>query len=99
LVVIFDEATGLLCQCKCTSREELGWDAVKEIAAGSPAYQSKHPNIRFQRVAICNKKFNAAARLQASTLGVRLIERDEISQMLARMPIKRIVLDEEIIRH
>ena len=98
LVVISDNDTGMLCQCKCESRAELGWDAVKEIAAGRAAYQAKHPNIRFQSVAICNRRFNSAARLQASTNGVRLIERDEIAEMLAQRPIKRMVLDEEIVR-
>lgn len=100
LVVIFNDGTGLLCQCKHASKAvELGWEAIKEIAAGSPAYQAKHPDILFQRVAICNQKFNLNAKDQAATLGVRLIERDEISQLLCDVPIRRLVLDEEILKH
>ncbi len=74
-------------------------DAVKEVVGGRAAYQAKHANILFQLIAITNRQFNSAAKLQASVNGVRLIERDEISQMLAIRPIKRILLDEEIIRH
>jgi len=99
IVVIDDNDTGLLCQCKLTSQAELGWHAVKDIAAGSPAYQARHPNIRFQRVAICNKYFNSAAKEQAAILGVRLIERDEIIEILNSKPIKKIILDEEILQN
>lgn len=98
VVVISDDGTGQLCQCKRESKDGLGWDAVKEIVGGRAAYQARHPNIRFQSVAITNRRFNSTARLQASTNGVRLIERDEIAEMLSQRPIKRIVLDEEILR-
>ena len=37
VVVIKNDGTGMLVQCKHTSTSELGWDAVKEIAAGNVA--------------------------------------------------------------
>jgi len=99
LVVIRNDDTGLLCQCKHRSQTGLGWDAIKEIVAGSAAYQARHPNILFQRIAISNQQFNSSAKNQAAINSVRLIERDEISQMLLERPIKRIVLDDEICKH
>ena len=99
LVVISEDATGMLCQCKHTTQATLGWDAIKEIAAGSPAYEAQYPGIIFKKVAICNKQFNATAKQQATILKVHLIERDDISHILAKNPIKRIVLDEEIFQH
>ena len=99
LVVISEDAAGMLCQCKHTSQATLGWDAIKEIHAGSPAYEAQHPGIIFKRVAICNKKFNEAAKKQATILRVHLIERDDITQILVSTPIKRILLDDEIHKH
>jgi superfamily II DNA or RNA helicase/HJR/Mrr/RecB family endonuclease len=98
VVVIKNDGTGMLVQCKHTTTNELGWDAVKEIAAGSPAYQAKYSRVRFQRVAICNKRFNITAKDQANTLGVRLIERQEIEKMLESAKILKRVMDEEIFR-
>ena len=98
VVVIKNDGTGMLVQCKHTSTSELGWDAVKEIAAGSPAYQAKYSRIRFERVAICNKRFNSTAKEQANILGVRLIERSEIEKMLESAKILKRVLDEEVFK-
>ncbi|QWD04602.1 restriction endonuclease [Polynucleobacter paneuropaeus] len=98
VVVIKNDGTGMLVQCKHTTTNELGWDAVKEIAAGSPAYQAKYSRVRFQRVAICNKRFNTTAKDQANTLGVRLIERQEIEIMLESAKILKRMMDEEIFR-
>jgi SNF2-related domain/Restriction endonuclease/Helicase conserved C-terminal domain len=98
VVVIKNDGTGMLVQCKHTSTSELGWDAVKEIAAGSPAYQAKYSRIRFERVAICNKRFNSTAKEQANILGVRLIERPEIEKMLESAKILKRVLDEEVFK-
>ena len=98
VIVIKADGTGMLVQCKHTSAAELGWDAVKEIAAGGPAYQAKYSRIRFERAAICNKRFNSAAKEQANTLGVRLIERPEIEKMLESAKILKRVLDLEIFK-
>jgi len=82
VVIINYDGTGMLCQCKHTSTSELGWDAVKEVAAGSQAYQMRYASVRFQKVAITNKHFNQTAKEQALNLSVRLIEREEIIGLL-----------------
>ena len=73
LVVISNDGRGLIGQCKHSTQVELGWDAVKEVSAGSPAYQARHPGVIFQKVAITNQKFNTTAVHQANILGVKLI--------------------------
>ena len=98
LIIIGYEGQGMLCQCKHTSSNELGWDAVKEVAAGSQAYLNRFPTIKFQKVAICNRAFNKSAREQALNLGVRLIERSEIIQLLKDRKILKSVIYEAILR-
>lgn len=101
IVVIGNDGKGLIGQCKHNStQDELGWDAVKEVAAGSPAYQAKHPGVLFQKVAITNKKFNATAIQQANILGVKLICRPELVEILTnKTRLKQSDLDEEIFKH
>ncbi len=97
-VVIGNEKKGLIGQCKFTTQEVLGWDAVKEVAAGSPAYQVKHQGIYFEKVAVTNKRFNSTAIEQAQLLGVKLIDRSELIRLLETNRIKEIALDEAIFK-
>ena len=85
-------------QCKFTTQEVLGWDAVKEVAAGSPAYQIKHQGIYFEKVAVTNKRFNSTAIEQAQILGVKLIDRIELIRLLETNRIKEVALDEAIFK-
>lgn len=98
LVVFHEEDSGYLCQCKHTSSNEIGWDAVKEISAGSPAYQSRYPEIRFQKLAITNKYFNETAKEQAVHLSIKLIDRDTLISMLENTKIPLPQLDEELLK-
>lgn len=98
LVVFKEGGLGLLCQCKHTSSEEIGWDAVKEISAGSPAYQARYPTIRFQKVAITNRYFNQTAREQSINLSIKLMERDDLIAQLNQSQILRNMLDLEILQ-
>jgi hypothetical protein len=98
LVVIGNDGKGLIGQCKHSTQDVLGWDAVKEVAAGSPAYQARHPGVLFQMAAITNKKFNSTAIQQANTLGVKLISRAELIELLEKIKIKQLALDEEIFK-
>lgn len=98
IVVIGNDGKGLIGQCKHSTQDELGWDAVKEVAAGSPAYQARHPGVMFQKVAITNQKFNSTAIQQANTLGVKLIDRFELIELLNKAKIKQLALDEEIFK-
>jgi SNF2-related domain/Helicase conserved C-terminal domain/Restriction endonuclease len=98
LVVIGNDGKGLIGQCKHSTQDVLGWDAVKEVAAGSPAYQARHPSVLFQMAAITNKNFNSTAIQQANTLGVKLISRQELTELLDQAKIKQLALDEEIFK-
>jgi hypothetical protein len=98
IVVIGNDGKGLIGQCKHSTQAELGWDAVKEVTAGSPAYQARHPGVMFQKVAITNQKFNSTAIQQANTLGVKLIGRAELIELLNKAQLKQPVLDEEIFK-
>jgi hypothetical protein len=98
IVVIGNDGKGLIGQCKHSIQDELGWDAVKEVAAGSPAYQARHPGVIFQKAAITNQRFNSTATQQANTLGVRLIDRTELIELLANAKLKQLALDEEIFK-
>jgi hypothetical protein len=98
IVVIGIDGKGMIGQCKHSTQDELGWDAVKEVTAGSPAYQARHPGVIFQKAAITNKKFNATAIQQANTLGVKLIGRAELIELLNKVQLKQLTLDEEIFK-
>jgi hypothetical protein len=98
LVVISNDGRGLIGQCKHSTQVELGWDAVKEVSAGSLAYQARHPGVIFQKVAITNQKFNTTAVHQANILGVKLIGRAELIDLLVKAKLREFVLDEEIVK-
>ncbi len=98
IVVIGNDGKGLIGQCKHSTQSELGWDAVKEVAAGSPAYQARHPGVLFEKVAITNQRFNSTAVSQANILGVKLIGRSEIVELLNKVKITQSELDEEIFK-
>lgn len=98
IVVIGNNGKGLIGQCKHSTQNELGWDAVKEVAAGSPAYQARHPGVIFEKVAITNQRFNSTAVSQANILGVKLIGRSEIVELLDKAKISQSELDEEIFK-
>ena len=90
-IVAIHGAKGELIQCKSSGSEgrELGWEAIKDVAAGSSAYAARYPNVRFNLVAATNRRFNQAAREQAQTLHVRLVDGDELARMLEATPTKR----------
>ena len=78
-------------QCKSSSVEgrELGWEAVKDVAAGVVAYAQRHPGVVFSMVAATNQSFNGTARQQAKTLHVELVDGDDLEVLLAKHPVKR----------
>ncbi|HEY4317156.1 MAG TPA: SNF2-related protein [Herbaspirillum sp.] len=89
-VVAIRRNEGVLIQCKSSTIEDKrhGWEAVKDVSAGSVAYGARYPGIAFSKVAVTNRRFNQAARSQADVLNVELIERDQLIEMLARYPMK-----------
>ena len=52
----------------------------------------------FQKVAITNQRFNSTAIQQANTLGVKLIGRFELIDLLDKAKLKQLALDEEIFK-
>ncbi len=90
-VVAIRGAEGVAIQCKSSSVEgrELGWEAVKDVAAGVAAYSQRYPGIRFSLVAATNQRFNSTARQQAEILKVKLVDGDDLKRLLENYPIKR----------
>jgi HJR/Mrr/RecB family endonuclease len=86
-VLAFRGAEGELLQCKRTSNDAIGWDAVKEVAAGAARYRAQFPGTAFECVAVTNTSFNTGARAQAEANRVRLVERRELEEMLAQYAI------------
>ncbi len=88
---------GELIQCKSSGGSEVGWDAIKEVTAGSALYQVRFPGTLFRRIAVTNRSFTANAREHAAANRVRLVERREIDSMLAEHPVLNHELDAAIV--
>lgn len=94
-IVAIDGNRGALIQCKSSGVEgkEMGWEAVKDVSAGSAAYSARYPGVEFQLFAATNRRFNQSARQQASLLNVTLIEGCDLIDLLSKHPTKRGELD------
>ncbi|MEX3967933.1 SNF2-related protein [Paraburkholderia sp. EG286B] len=94
-IVAIEGNRGALIQCKSSGVEgkEMGWEAVKDISAGSAAYSARYPGVEFQLFAATNRRFNQSARQQASLLNVTLIEGGDLMDLLSKHPTKRGELD------
>jgi hypothetical protein len=90
-IVAINGNAGVLIQCKSSSVDgsELGWEAVKDVVAGSAAYAARHPGVRFSRVAVTNRRFNGTAREQARINRVELVDSDILAEHLNKQPIRR----------
>lgn len=95
-VVALRGAVGELLQCKSSIRDAIGWDAIKEVAAGAARYQARYPNSVFEKVAVTNQTFNEPARLQAAANGVRVMEREELARLLGAHPISNHEFDSRL---
>jgi HJR/Mrr/RecB family endonuclease len=87
-IVAIQGKTGLLIQCKRSSKT-LGWDAIKEVVAGSARYEKLYPNIIFTKIAMTNQFFNQTAKDQATHNCVNLWERSVIGSKLQKACINR----------
>jgi hypothetical protein len=90
-VVAIRGSEGVLLQCKSSTVDgrELGWDAVKDVAAGRAAYAQRHPGVSFSMAAVTNQRFNRTARQQAELLAVELVDGADLEQLLAQHPVQR----------
>ena len=89
---------GQLLQCKTSVNAEIGWDAIKEVVAGAAQYKARFPGTRFQRIAVTNQRFTVGAREQAASNRVQLVEREALSDLLAKHPVTNYDLDESMQR-
>lgn len=96
-VIAINNGSGVLVQCKSSQSQSIGWDAIKEVVAGSNRYQAKMPSIRFKKVAITNQRFNSSALEQANYNNVELIDRASINKILLEYGITDLELDEYLI--
>jgi SNF2-related domain/Restriction endonuclease/Helicase conserved C-terminal domain len=91
-VVAIKGATGTLYQCKTSGADggPLSWNAVKDVVAGEAAYKKRHPGIAFEKVAVTNQYFNKTASEQADLNGVRLLDQDDLADLLTRYEVTTI---------
>lgn len=89
-VVAIKGGEGVLIQCKSSAIDgsELGWDAVKDVAAGAAAYTAKYPGVKFSRLAVTNRRFNGNARWQARLNHVKLLNGTELAKQLTEYPVR-----------
>jgi HJR/Mrr/RecB family endonuclease len=95
-IVALKGREGVLVQCKSSANAELGWDAIKEVAAGAASYQAQYPNARFRRVPVTNRSFNGTARHQSEMNRVSLIERSGLEELLGQHPVSNIEFEDEV---
>lgn len=95
-VVAFNGAIGMLLQCKSSSRggAELGWDAIKDVVTGEAAFLARYAGIAFTKVCVTNQFFNGSAREQATHNQVRLVNRDEVTKLAERHPLRLIEVEQ-----
>lgn len=90
-VVAISGKVGVLIQCKSSlvDGKELGWEAVKDVVAGSAGYAAKYPGVRFALAAVSNHRFNGTARNQAKLNHVELLDRDDLAERMREKPVRR----------
>lgn len=86
-VVALKGKKGFLLQCKSAARGSIGWDAIKEVAAGSALYSSRYPKTQLRLLAVTNQVFNSEAEGQAKALRVEMVVRKDLEELMSRFPI------------
>ena len=91
-VVAITAQVGVLLQCKSCGTDEsaLGWDAIKEVVAGSAAYQERHPGVAFKRVCVTNQFFNNTAKGHAERNDVELVNQTRLASLLEEFLVRMI---------
>jgi hypothetical protein len=86
-IVAIKGKQGLLIQCKASEAAKgVGWDAIKEVVAGTAAYERQFPDVRFSKVAVTNQFFNDNSIRQAEHNGVSLIDSGTLTEWLSLYP-------------
>ncbi len=81
-VVAIKRREGELLQCKSSIKVEIGWDAIKEVAAGAARYQARFAGTRFRKLAVTNQTFTSGAIAQADANNVELVTRQQLAELL-----------------
>ncbi len=91
VVAIKRNKVGALIQCKSSSviGQELGWESVKDVVAGTAAYTIKHPGVVFSKVAVTNQFFNGMAKVQAQLNHVQLVDQKGLVDMVNKKSVMR----------
>jgi HJR/Mrr/RecB family endonuclease len=98
-VVAIRGREGVLIQCKSFGVEgqELGWNAIKDVVAGTAGYERRHRGVAFRMYAVTNQFFNETARRQALLNGVELIDQMALDELLKKNPISNLDLEQYLI--
>jgi hypothetical protein len=88
VVAIGDRGDLVQCKSSTVPGSRIGWEAIKDVVAGEASYKSRHPGIDFARVCVTNSYFNDNAERHAELNKVRLIDRDEMGDLLKQYPVK-----------
>jgi HJR/Mrr/RecB family endonuclease len=88
-VVGVRDRDGVLIQCKSSANagRQLGWEAVRDVAAGTAVYEERFPTVRFRRIGITNQSFNKTAHERARAIRVELVEQEQLARLIKRFPI------------
>lgn len=86
-VVALKGHDGELLQCKSSKSADIGWDAIKEVTAGSARYQARFMGTRLRRVAVTNQRFTTRAQEQAAANQVELVVRSHLEELIGAHPI------------
>ncbi len=99
-VVAISGNQGVLIQAKTSSSpgKRLGWEAVKDVVAGSSFYERQYPNVRFQKVIVTNHFFNDHAKERANDHGVQVYEQSQLEALLKKYPVTRQDVDRALFR-
>ncbi len=96
-VIAIKGRDGELLQCKSSINPQIGWDAIKEAAAGAAKYQANFAGTKFKKLAVTNQNFTSGAVEQAAANQVHLVTRTSLENLLGSHPISNHDLDAELI--
>ena len=97
VVALLPGREGELIQCKSSVSDAIGWEAIKEVAAGAARYQIRFRGTRFKKVAVTNQGFTSGAITQAEANHVHLVTRQQLEQMLGAHPTSNHEFDNELL--
>ncbi|MGV1017896.1 MAG: SNF2-related protein [Fluviibacter phosphoraccumulans] len=88
-VVAINGDSGVLIQTKTSGSEgyKHSWDAVKELTGGLAFYKRRHPQVKFELLAITNQQFNSRAYESAALCSVTLLNQSDLADLVQAYPV------------